>query len=83
MARSLLGPPPLPEVGVHAKVVPHAVLPPVVLGLVIGEILGDPVVDPGHGERRLVLEGEGDEVSVGVVGLALLLNSLWLAPNRG
>ena len=76
VAGALLRLRPLPEVGVHAQVVSHAVLPPVVLGLVVGEVLSDPVVDPGHGERRLVLEGEGDEVSVGVVGLALILNSL-------
>ena len=83
MTRALLGSSSLPEVGVHAEVVPHAVLPPVVLGLVVGEVLRDPVVDPGHSESCFVLEGEGDEVSVGVVRLAPLLDCLWLCHNRG
>ena len=47
---------------------PDAVLPSVVLRLVVGEVVRDPLVDAGHSEGGLVLERQGDEVSVGVVG---------------
>ena len=69
VAGALLRLGPLAEVGVHAQVVSHAVLPPVVLGLEVGVVLADPLVDPRHCQCLLVFERQCDQVSVGGVGL--------------
>ena len=70
MACALLGSSALPEVGVHGQVVTNTVLPSVILGFVVGEVVCDPLVDAGDRQGGFVSEGEGDEVSVGVVWFA-------------
>lgn len=48
----------------------NTVLPPVILGFVIGKVVSDPLINAGDRQRGFISEGEGDEVRVGVVGLA-------------
>ena len=55
VASTLLRLRPLPEVGVHAQVVSHAVLPSIVLRLEVRVVLADPLINSRHSQCSFIL----------------------------